>query len=77
MVIEPFEEANHYDYALLKAEIATLEDKYKNVLVYTYFYGMNADETADAMGVSRRTVYNYINEARAILKEKLGEELNV
>ncbi|MDE6150328.1 MAG: sigma-70 family RNA polymerase sigma factor [Ruminococcus sp.] len=75
LIFEPhFEEANKYDYALLKAEIAGLEEKYKNVLVYTYFYGMNAEETASAMGVSRRTVYNYIKEARAILIEKLGDE---
>ncbi len=77
LLYEPVDRgSDDYSLALLKYEIASMEEKYRNVLIYTYFYGMTADETAELMGVSRRTVYNYINEAKAILRKRLGEEVH-
>lgn len=75
MVLEPsFDEYDKYDYALLKSEIENLGEKHKTVLVYMVYFGMNADKTAEIMGISRRSVYNYLNEAKARLKRKLGDE---
>lgn len=74
-IFEPsFDEFNKYDYNILKSIIAEMDEKYRNALLFTYFYGMNAAETADAMGVSRRTVYNYIDKARKILIEQFGDD---
>lgn len=60
-----------YDISDLANAIGQLEDKYKAVITYFYYYGHNASETADLMGISRNTVYNYLRKAEHILFEKL------
>lgn len=62
---------NEYDISDLTNAIGQLEDKYKAVITYFYYYGHNANETADLMGISRNTVYKYLRKAEAILLEKL------
>ena len=62
---------NEYDISDLTNAIGQLKDKYKAVITYFYYYGHNANETADLMGISRNTVYKYLRKAETILLEKL------
>lgn len=51
----------------LKQAIKQLDECSRSVLAYMCFYGFNADETAELMGVSRRSVYYYLKKAKSLL----------
>lgn len=68
------EEYDSFEISELKFAIRDLDDKYKTVITYYYYYQTDVDEIAQLMGVSRRTVYNYLKEANRQLKEMLGGE---
>ena len=62
---------NEYDISDLTNAIGQLEDKYKAVITYLYYYGHNANETADLMGISRNIILiklSYIRHIFRILK---------
>lgn len=63
---------NEYDAVDLAKAIDELEEKYKTVIAYFYYYGHNANETAKLMGISRTAVYKYLKKAKQLLFEKLG-----
>lgn len=52
--------------------LAAIDPERAEVVKLRYFAGLSVDETADAMGVSPRTVSNYWNAARAWLHRELS-----
>lgn len=68
-----FDEFNKYEIKSLCEAIKSLKETYKSVISYMIYYGYSADQTAELMGVSRSAVYKYLNNAKKILREKLGE----
>jgi RNA polymerase sigma factor (TIGR02999 family) len=54
------------------AELAALDPRPAHVVEMRFFGGFSVDETADALGVSTRTVINDWNTARAWLYERLS-----
>ena len=54
--------------------VMALSDKYKTVIYLYYYEGYNSAEIADILRKPKSTIRNYLHEARAILKERLGEE---
>ena len=70
----PVADFNKFDTDLLSQAISELDEKYRYVIAYRYFYGLNADEIAKLMGIARRTVYKYCNHALEVLAQKLGSD---
>ncbi|MBR5428182.1 MAG: RNA polymerase sigma factor [Clostridia bacterium] len=75
---------DHYDLAVsdhietddvLKA-VMELPEKYKTAVYLYYYEGYSGKETADILKKPQSTVRNYLREARAILKERLGENFD-
>jgi RNA polymerase sigma factor (TIGR02999 family) len=56
------------------AELAVLDPRPAQVVEMRFFGGFSVEETADALGVSTRTVINDWNTARAWLYERLSTE---
>lgn len=72
---------DHYDLAVsdhietddvLKA-VMELPEKYKTAVYLYYYEGYSGKETAEILKKPQSTIRNYLREARAILKERLGE----
>jgi RNA polymerase sigma-70 factor (ECF subfamily) len=53
--------------------VLTLPKKYKAVVCLYYFEGYRSSEISKLLGKPHSTIRNYLREARAILKERLGE----
>lgn len=60
------------DLNLLVGAIQKLDDRLKSVIAYKIYYGLTADEIAKHMGVSKRTVFNYLKQARQQILELIG-----
>jgi RNA polymerase sigma factor (sigma-70 family) len=45
-----------------------------NIVKLRFFAGMTLEETAEALGVSRATVYRQWSYARAVLRLSIGDE---
>jgi len=56
------------------AELAALDPRPAQVVEMRFFGGFSVEETADALGVTTRTVINDWNPARAWLYERLSTE---
>jgi DNA-directed RNA polymerase specialized sigma24 family protein len=56
------------------AQLAALDPRPAQVVEMRFFGGFSVEETADALGVSTRTVINDWNTARAWLYERLATE---
>lgn len=56
------------------AELEALDERPAHVVEMRFFGGFSVEETADALGVSTRTVINDWNTARAWLYERLSTE---
>ena len=52
-------------------DIMQLPDKYKQPLLLYYYQDMTMEETAQALGMSKSTVYNRLKKAESILKLQL------
>lgn len=55
----------------LLLDIMQLPDKYKQPLLLYYYQDMTMEETAQALGMSKSTVYNRLKKAESILKLQL------
>lgn len=74
------------DHEELKAETAetndvweavlALPDRYKTVIYLYYYEGYSGDEIACILKKPASTVRNHLREARALLRQKLGDEFN-
>ncbi|MBQ3379099.1 MAG: RNA polymerase sigma factor [Clostridia bacterium] len=56
--------------------VMELPEKYRTVVYLYYCEGYSGAEIADIMKKPQSTVRNYLHEARAILKERLGDDFN-
>lgn len=64
---------NDTDSTVLETILA-LPSKYKAVLYLHYYQGYNASQIAKILDSSENTVYSQLSRARALLKERLGED---
>ncbi len=60
---------------VLKA-VMELPEKYKTAVYLYYYEGYSGKETADILKKPQSTLRNYLRKARAILKERLGENFD-
>ena len=56
--------------------VMNLPDKYKTVVYLYYYEGYSSVQIADILAKPQSTVRNYLREARAILKERLGDHFD-
>jgi len=56
--------------------IMNLREKYKTVVYLYYYEGFNSVEIAKILNKPQSTIRNYLHEARNILREKIGGEIN-
>ena len=56
--------------------VMDLPDKYKSVVYLYYYEGYSSVEIAEILHKPQSTVRNHLHEARAILKERLGDDFN-
>ncbi len=56
--------------------VMNLPGKYKAVVYLYYYEGYSSVEIAEILKKPQSTVRNYLHDARAILKERLGDEYN-
>ncbi|MDR2656461.1 MAG: sigma-70 family RNA polymerase sigma factor [Oscillospiraceae bacterium] len=59
-----------YDAPLL-AEVSSLPEKYRVVVLLHYYQGMSAEEIAAALSVSRSSVYSRLKAAHSMLRANL------
>lgn len=64
--------ASAQDCMVLDEELNELPDKYRDVLVMTYFTGQSSRQIADQLGVSKGTVDGRIRQARNMLRIRLA-----
>lgn len=64
--------ASAQDCMVLDEELQTLPEKYREVLVMTYFAGHTSQEIADQLSVSKGTVDGRIRDARNALRVRLA-----
>lgn len=60
--------------AVLQA-VTELQEKYKAAVYLYYYEGYSGDEAARILGRPPSTVRGWLREARALLKERLGEDI--
>ena len=58
------------------AIIIELPDKYKTSIYLYYYEGYTSVEIAGILKKPQSTIRNYLHEARAILKERLGDDFD-
>jgi RNA polymerase sigma-70 factor (ECF subfamily) len=51
-----------------------LPEKYKTVVYLYYYEGYRTPEIAEILKKPKSTVRNYLHEARALLRERLGDD---
>ncbi len=56
--------------------VMELPDKYKSAVYLYYYEGYNSVEIAQVLKKPQSTIRNYLHEARAILRERLGDDFN-
>lgn len=66
-----FDEFSNYEFSDLCDALKNLRDVYQSVIAYMLYYEYSADSTAELMGISRSTVYKYLNGAKKALCEEL------
>lgn len=70
------EKFNDFEVDDLANAINGLEEKYKTVVTYYYYYGHSAKEISTIMGVSKNTVYSYLRKAKKLLFEELRGDID-
>ena len=58
----------------VRAALDTLPKHYEEVLILSYYNGLNVQELCDALGKKEKQVYNLISRARLALKKALTEK---
>ena len=56
--------------------VMELPDKYKSAVYLYYYEGYSSVEIAQILKKPQSTIRNYLHEARAILRERLGDDFN-
>ena len=56
--------------------VMELPEKYKTVVYLYYYEGYTSVEIAGILKKPQSTIRNYLHEARAILKERLGDDFD-
>ena len=56
--------------------LQSLAEKYRMVLYLYYYEGYTSVEIAGILKKPQSTIRNYLHEARAILKERLGDDFD-
>lgn len=64
---------NEEDSVVLEA-ILNLPSKYKDIVYLHYYEGYKASQIASLLNSNENTVYSQLSRARALLKERLGED---
>lgn len=59
----------------LTALIRSLEPKYREVIILHYYEELSVPEIAEQLGVTPKTVYNRMNKAYDMIRERGGKEL--
>ena len=62
---------------VIHSALATLPDDMRNAVYLVYFEELSYKETARVMGISAKRVDNLLYRAKAILREKLSEEVEL
>ncbi len=65
-----------YDTDGVFGAVTDLPAKYRAVVYLYYYEGYTSTEIAEILGQPQSTVRNHLREARMLLKEKLGDDLN-
>ena len=60
--------------ARLRSAVDELPEKLRMAVILYYFYGLEINGTAEALGVPPGTVKSRLSKARALLKERLQDE---
>ena len=60
------------DDAVTKA-VMKLKPRFREAVLLRWYQGLSADETAQALGISRSAAYERLSKAQAILKRELEE----
>ena len=68
----PFE---HKEEGILE-ELQLLKEDERNILYLYYYEGYTSVEIAGILKKPQSTIRNYLHEARAILKERLGDDFD-
>jgi RNA polymerase sigma-70 factor (ECF subfamily) len=55
--------------------VCALPDKYKTVIYLYYYEGYTSAEISKILGKPQSTIRNHLHEARAILRERLGTDI--
>lgn len=78
---QPKAEFDPQEYVITKESVNTIvkaindmDDKYRLPLLYSRINGHSAEQIADIMGISERTVYSRLKKAKQILAETLKRE---
>lgn len=69
-----FEEFNDCNISDLCEALKKLDSIYQCVITYMIYYEYTAEQTAEIMGISRSTVYKYLNNAKKALCDILEKE---
>lgn len=56
--------------------VMELPAKYKNIVYLYYYEGYNSAEIAGILKKPQSTIRNYLHEARAILRERIGDDFD-
>jgi RNA polymerase sigma-70 factor (ECF subfamily) len=63
----------HERYNQLRVEVGKLKDHYKIVIILHYFEELKINEISEVLGIPKGTVKSRLNQARKILKSKVGD----
>ncbi len=69
-----FEEFNDCNISDLCEALKKLDTVYQSVIAYMLYYEYTAEQTAEIMGISRSTVYKYLQNAKKALCDILERE---
>lgn len=58
---------------ILYRALSSLKPEYRRALTLLYIEGFSHDETAQAMGIKKKQVYNYLERGKAVLKDRLAQ----
>ena len=71
----PEPEAKPQEYDATLDVVLSLDEKYKDVVYLYYYEGWSTDQISGALGKPPSTIRSYLSEARALLRERLGGEM--
>ena len=67
---EPSAPCAEYDDALTRS-VMSLKRKYREAVLLCYYQGLNGQEAAEVLGITRAAVHNRLMKAQKILRKEL------